>query len=747
MTVGASYKLLGDATAGEVFINAQGERLTPSVVHFGEDEELLVGQAAKNLQVRAPNRTVYGVKRLLGKSYAEVLTLVEALAFDAERPDLQSWSDWLWGNQMRSVGPCHGDFSEQVHRVAHESYRGPASPSFGGVCVRQWGSWWPVELVSALVLKEMKASAEAMLGRMVKKAVVTIPAYFGEPQKKATRTAAQIAGLDVLRLLAEPTAAAVSYARHKKADFRAAESLLIFDLGGGTFDVSILQYEGKGEFKVKAVTGDAQLGGEDLDVVIAEHLLEAYNRQHSLPDSNKVEMRRKLFPKFVRAGRTAKEKLSFQREVHVVVDGVAPGGDDFSLKLTRSRFEHLAKKIFARIVPIVKKGVSDAGMQLGDIDRVLTVGGSSRIPKVRELITQLFGTEPEQLLNPDESIADGAAVLAFQMANPGLLSTNEGGVFGMAADWAYYLGGDQAAEWLEGPVAAASHEIAVKEVTAHSLGVPYWAGDCTSSQIIGTGELAERLIREGARSGDVRISLMWNDYSDLDLHIVAPGGERIFYGHRRSACGGWLDVDANVVWARATAKPVENVFWPEGGAPSGEYKVIVQSYRDRSGAGGNSGSGSRFEGEVVVNGVATRFSGIAGGNCYSCTRMVEVTTFRFNRATTGQPASSSCERKVKVIVPRFSPLPFYAKPQSFVVPRSQRKVVVEVLEGDEAEVDANVNLGMLELVRDGSVSGSGEVKMQVTLGLDSDGIIDAKVKDMSTGQSKSVQLSHRKDEL
>ena len=656
MTVISRYYKVGEGTQGETFINDQGERLTPSVVHFESESggELLVGHAAKNLLVKDSASTVYGIKRLLGKDFDAVAPLVRDLAFDEEctnpnQTTLEAAWQFAWGGSfMRSVESCPDkDFKEQLTRVAHSSYRPSSPPSFGGVCVWQWDSWWPVELISALVLKEVKQSAERAIGAPVRKAVVTIPAYFGEPQKQATRVAAQIAGLDVLRLLAEPTAAAISYARNKKTDFTAAERLLVFDLGGGTFDVSVLNYEGKGEFKVLAVTGDAQLGGEDLDVTVATFLLAEFSREHS---DLSAERRAKLFPRFVRAGRQAKEKLSFRTSVDVVIEAVSPGGDDFVLKLSRAKFERLCRDFFAKLMPIVRQGVRDSGLQLADIHRVLLVGGSSRIPKVRELLKLEFKSDPDQILNPDEAVADGAAVLAFQLANPGVLNVKDESLLSLVYDSFASITGTETAS-------RQSHEITVKDVARHSLGVTYWAGDCTTSQIKGNDQLAERLVREGAKSGDVRISLMWDDTSDLDVHVVTPSSQRIYYGGKRSNCGGELDVDMNAGGCALSTTPVENVYWGHGVAPRGEYSVTVAMYRNRNVLKAE----SSYSGEVEVGGVVTSFRGKVGED-----RKVQVAQFRFDGSEKRKP-STTCERKMKLIIPKNSALPFAADPQVFVV--------------------------------------------------------------------------------
>jgi len=648
MTVISRYYMVGDGTQGETFINEQGERLTPSVVHFesGPDGDVLVGLAAKNLLVKDSASTVYGVKRLLGKTFDAAAPFIRELTF---AKDVCTKPKQTRVETVRLVGACPNiPFNEQLKRVAHSSYRPSSPPSFGGVCVWQWEQWWPVELISALVLKEVKQSAERAIGAPVHKAVVTIPAYFGEPQKQATRVAAQIAGLDVLRLLAEPTAAAISYARNKMVNFATTERLLVFDLGGGTFDVSILKYEGGGDFKVLAVTGDANLGGEDFDVRIAKFVLAEYVKEYG---DVSTEKRAKLFPKCLRSGKQAKEKLSFRASVDVVIETVGPDGDDFVLKLSRTKVEQLCSDLLAKLMPIVRKGVRDANLQISDIDRVLIVGGSSRIPKVRELLKLEFNRDPEQLLNPDEAIADGAAVMAFQLANPGLLHSK-----------------DQSLLSFVEPMSQNSHEITVKDVAAHSLGVTYWAGDCKAGDIK-DDELAERLVREGAKSGDVRISLRWDDESDLDLHVITPSSEKISFKSKTSKCGGKLDVDMNLLMPFST-KPVENIYWGHGMAPHGPYTVLVSQFINR-----NKLNETSFFGEVEVSGVVKSFRGKLTESRDSAWRFsteaskhtLEVAQFRFDGdKKLLQQTSTKCERKMKLIIPKNSALPF-STVQNFVV--------------------------------------------------------------------------------
>ena len=269
---------------------------------------------------------------------------------------------------------------------------------------------------------------------------------------------------------------------------------------------------------------------------------------------------------------------------------------------------------------------------------------------MRELLKLELKSDPDQILNPDEAVADGAAVLAFQLANPGVLNVKDESLLSLVYDSFASITGTETAS-------RQSHEITVKDVAAHSLGVTYWAGDCTTSQIKGNDQLAERLVREGAKSGDVRISLMWDDTSDLDVHVVTPSSQRIYYGGKRSNCGGELDVDMNAGGCALSTTPVENVYWGHGVAPRGEYSVTVAMYRNRNVLKAE----SSYSGEVEVGGVVTSFRGKVGED-----RKVQVAQFRFDGSEKRKP-STTCERKMKLIIPKNSALPFAADPQVFVV--------------------------------------------------------------------------------
>jgi hypothetical protein len=301
-------------------------------------------------------------------------------------------------------------------------------------------------------------------------------------------------------------------------------------------------------------------------------------------------------------------------------------------------------------MPIVRQGVRDANLQISDIERVLIVGGSSRIPKVRELLKLEFNRDPERLLNPDEAIADGAAVMAFQLANPGLLHSK-----------------DQSLLSFVEPMSHNSHEITVKDVAAHSLGVTYWAGDCKAGDIK-DDELAERLVREGAKSGDVRISLRWDDESDLDLSVITPSSEKISHKSKTSKCGGELDVDMN--FDIFSTKPVENIYWGHGMAPHGLYNVSVSQYQNR-----NKLNETSFSGEVEFSGVVKSFRGKLTESedpprrfpTEASKHILEVAQFRFDGDKKFlEQTSTKCERKMKLIIPKNSALPF-STVQNFVV--------------------------------------------------------------------------------
>jgi heat shock protein 5 len=336
-------------------------------VAFTDDGERLVGEAAKNQAAANPERTVYDAKRLMGRSYgdAEVQQDMKLLPYKvvsrSDKPHVE-------------VAVKHGD-------------------------VRAFSP----EEISAMVLAKMKDTAEAYLGGEVRDAVITIPAYFNDAQRQATKDAGAIAGLNVTRILAEPTAAAMAYGLGRKDG--GERNVLVFDLGGGTFDVSVLTIDG-GVFEVRATSGDTHLGGEDFDHRVMEHFIGLVRRKYG----RDIAGNRRALGKLRRECERAKRALSSQHQVRVQIDSLVDGVD-LSEPLTRARFEELNSDLFRKTMAPVKKAMADAGLAKSDIDEIVLVGGSTRIPKVRQLLKDYFdGKEPNTGVNPDEAVAYGAAV-------------------------------------------------------------------------------------------------------------------------------------------------------------------------------------------------------------------------------------------------------------------------------------------------------------------------------------------------
>jgi heat shock protein 5 len=336
-------------------------------VAFTDDGERLVGEAAKNQAAANPERTVYDAKRLMGRSYgdAEVQQDMKLLPYKVVSRS---------GKPHVEVAVKHGD-------------------------VRAFSP----EEISAMVLAKMKDTAEAYLGGEVRDAVITIPAYFNDAQRQATKDAGAIAGLNVTRILAEPTAAAMAYGLGRKDD--GERNVLVFDLGGGTFDVSVLTIDG-GVFEVRATSGDTHLGGEDFDHRVMEHFIGLVRRKYG----RDIAGNRRALGKLRRECERAKRALSSQHQVRVQIDSLVDGVD-LSEPLTRARFEELNSDLFRKTMAPVKKAMADAGLAKSDIDEIVLVGGSTRIPKVRQLLKDYFdGKEPNTGVNPDEAVAYGAAV-------------------------------------------------------------------------------------------------------------------------------------------------------------------------------------------------------------------------------------------------------------------------------------------------------------------------------------------------
>lgn len=361
----------------EIIPNDQGNRTTPSYVAF-TDTERLIGDAAKNQVAMNPQNTVFDAKRLIGRRFSDAPV----------QNDMK-----LWPFKVLS-GP--GD--KPMIEVSYKGEKKQFSP----------------EEISSMVLSKMREIAEAFLGQAVKNAVVTVPAYFNDSQRQATKDAGLIAGLNVLRIINEPTAAAIAYGLDKKASSTKEKNVLIFDLGGGTFDVSILTIE-EGIFEVKATAGDTHLGGEDFDNRMVNHFVQEFKRKHRKDISGNARALRRLRTACERAKRTLSSTTQTTIEIDSLYEGI-----DFYATITRARFEELNMDLFRRSMEPVEKCMRDAKMDKSQIDDVVLVGGSTRIPKVQQLLQDFFnGKELCKSINPDEAVAYGAAVQAAILSGEG----------------------------------------------------------------------------------------------------------------------------------------------------------------------------------------------------------------------------------------------------------------------------------------------------------------------------------------
>jgi heat shock protein 5 len=365
--LGTTYSCVGIFKNGRVEIipNELGNRITPSFVGFTDDERL-VGEAAKNQAAINPTRSIYVVKRLIGRNFAD-----KEVQMDRK---LVSYNIVNKGGKPYIETEINGGVTKTL------------SP----------------EEVSAMILIKMKEIAENYLGQEVKNAVVTVPAYFNDAQRAATRDAGIIAGLNVLRILNEPTAAAIAYGLDQKGGER---SILVFDLGGGTFDVSILTIDGE-IFEVEATAGDTHLGGEDFDQRVLQHFIKLIKKKYNKDISKDKGALQKLKGEVEKAKRDLSSVIQTKIEIENLVEGV-----DFSETLTRARFEELCSDLFKKTLEPVERAMKDAGRKKSEIDEIVLVGGSTRIPKVQQLIKDYFnGKEPNRGINPDEAVAYGAAV-------------------------------------------------------------------------------------------------------------------------------------------------------------------------------------------------------------------------------------------------------------------------------------------------------------------------------------------------
>src|SRR5438477_809164 len=365
--LGTTNSVVAVMEGGEpvVITNPEGGRLTPSVVAFTKTGERLVGQVAKRQAVTNPENTVFSIKRFMGRRFDEVTEEMKMVPYTV-------------------VAAANG--GDVRVKIGDEDYAPPQ--------------------ISGMILQKLKQAAEEYLGQSVTKAVITVPAYFNDAQRQATKDAGQIAGLEVMRIVNEPTAAALAYGLDKKKD----ETIAVYDFGGGTFDVSILEV-GEGVVEVKSTNGDTHLGGDNID----QRIIEWISGEFKNSDGIDLSKDRMALQRLKEAAEKAKMELSSVMETDInlpFVTADATGPKHLQMKLTRAKFEQLVDDLLQRTVGPTKQALSDAGLDPSKIDEVVLVGGSTRIPKVQQIVKELFGKEPHKGVNPDEVVAIGAAVQA-----------------------------------------------------------------------------------------------------------------------------------------------------------------------------------------------------------------------------------------------------------------------------------------------------------------------------------------------
>lgn len=355
-----------EAGAPKILENAEGMRTTPSMVAVNKTNERLAGLLAKRQAITNPKNTIFSVKRLIGRKFS-----------DAE---VQNDKKWLPYEIKESAT--------------------------GGVEVKMGDDWYKPEEISAMVLAKLKADAEAKLGEKIEEAVITVPAYFDDSQRQATKNAGEIAGLKVKRILNEPTAAALAYGLNKKKD----EQIVVYDFGGGTFDVSVLEV-GSDTVEVKSTGGDTHLGGDDIDKRMIEYLVGEYKKLEGVDLSKDALALQRL----KEGAERAKHELSvsFETEINLpYITSDASGPRHFLIKFSRSKLEELVRDLIDRSIDILDKTIKEAGFKVADIDEIVLVGGQTRMPAMQEAVKKFFGKEPHKSLNPDEVVAMGAAVQA-----------------------------------------------------------------------------------------------------------------------------------------------------------------------------------------------------------------------------------------------------------------------------------------------------------------------------------------------
>jgi len=354
--------------APKIIPNEEGQNTTPSVVAFTKDGQRLVGVLAKRQAVTNPENTIFSIKRFIGHTYEEM--------------------------------------SKEIAQMPYKIVK----RSNGDIAVEAFGKEYTPQEISAAILTKLKKSAENYLGHAVTEAVITVPAYFNDAQRQATKDAGRIAGLDVKRIINEPTAAALAYGMDKKKN----GTIAVFDFGGGTFDISILEIH-DGVIEVKSTNGDTHLGGDDFDQHLVHYMVEEFKKEHGINIRND----RMALQRLKEAAEKAKIELSTLHETEINLPYLTAdqsGPKHMTLKITRAKFESLCADIFTRLMKPCKQALDDAGMKMSEIDEVILVGGSTRVPKVQQLVKEFFGKEPNKSVNPDEVVAAGAAIQGAVLA-------------------------------------------------------------------------------------------------------------------------------------------------------------------------------------------------------------------------------------------------------------------------------------------------------------------------------------------